>query len=164
MTEIIADVEPDGKLRPLARFEQFCADMVGKRIILNIAEPQNERKRAMFHATLRDIYANLRDDISDDFLDYDHFRYWCEIKKGYATQQDFVCKSEGEAQRLLTFLRAAGDKYTIFDVSGRVIRKWTAESTQRGRMRGERLNQLIDDVLDFASSLIGVQSRDTEDA
>lgn len=160
MTELVA--YSDGKcFIPLKRFEAEAKRLSGRRVILEIAEPQNDGKRRMFHATLREIYANLPDEIGDNFVNYDHFRYWCEIKCGFAFVETEVCASKAEAERFLSFIRRR-EPYAIVTREKNVVTLYTAKSTKVGCMEGVEFNKLVDAVLHYASALIGIKPEEAE--
>ena len=155
----------DGEhLIPIKRSQKTCDAqlVVGERYILEVGMPQSASKRAMFHASLADIFLSLPDETAERFLNKDHFRYWLTIKCGFADEMTEVCETKAEAERQkIRTLRLA--PYSVVEQKDNVLKIWTARSTKAGAMDGREFSALVDAVLAKAADLIGVDRKALDD-
>ena len=160
MTEIIATFMHDGRFLPAKRYEKVCAEqfVVGERYVVDVGSMQSAAKRAMFHATLREIYASLPDDLAERWLSYDHFRYYLTIKSGFADESQEICETKAEAERYARRVRAR-EPYSLVTIKDNVVTIWTARSTKHHMMKGDEFSALVDAVLGKAADLIGVEPK-----
>jgi hypothetical protein len=145
---------------PLKRFAKLCDAqfIIGERYIVEVGWQQSAAKRAAFHATLADIFASLPDDIASKYLSVEHFRKTLTIKAGFATQQDEICASRAEALRLAAIVRGR-EPYSVVEVSGNIVRIWTALSTAGHAMDGKKFSECVDAVFGLASDMVGVDAK-----
>lgn len=163
MTEIVATWLGDHFV-PLKRYEKLANEqfVVGDRYVMQIGSQISASKRAMFHATLQDIYVNLPDDIAANYLDKEHFRKCLTIGCGFATEVQFVAASKAEAMRLAAALRTT-DAYSVVQVKDAVVTQWRAKSTSARAMDGREFSALVDAVLAKAGDLVGVEPKALRD-
>jgi len=161
--EILATFMSDGRFLPDRRFVEVCKQFrPGDRVILEILNQQNAAKRAMFHATLREVYASLPDALAERWISYDHFRAWLTIKCGFATESQEVCETRAEAERWAKRVQGR-EPYAIVKQDGNVVTVWTAKSTKAQSMDGKEFSALVDAVLGKAADLIGVEPKALRD-
>jgi hypothetical protein len=159
MTEIVAAWDGE-RFVPMRRFDKLCNStfVMGERYVIEVGMLQSASKRAMFHATLNDVFASLPDDVASQYLSVEHFRKTLTIKAGFATQQDEICTSRAEALRLAAIVRGR-EPYSVVEVSGNIVRIWTALSTAGHAMDGKKFSECVDAVLGLASDMAGVDAK-----
>ena len=153
----------NGTFIPLKRDAELIADQLreGDRVILEFSFPQSDKKRGLYHAMIAEIYANLPEHLANNFFDVTHFRHWLTIKAGFAIENQTVCESRAEARRLAAALTKDDyEHYSIVEVKDRVVTKWTALSTKKHKLGGQKFSDLVDKVLALGADMIGVAPED----
>lgn len=128
---------------------------IGDRMVIEFSHQQSVTKRAMFHATLHDVYINLPEDVASRYLNIEHFRKTLTISAGFATEAQIAAMSKAEAIRIAGVLRAT-DAYSVVTVKDAIVTQWRARSTSAREMDGKTFSALVDAVLAKAAELIGV--------
>lgn len=128
--------------------------VVGERYWLEPHEPRSMRSHGHFFACVHEAWANLPEDLAEQYPTADHLRKRALIKAGYRNERSFVCASRAEALRFLTFLKAT-DNMAFYVVHECTVIEYTAKS-QSMRAMGKRDFQASKDaVLDVLAELIG---------
>lgn len=163
MTEIACVWDGDHFV-PLQREAKRCDEVfvVGRRYVVEVMDLQSAAKRAMFHATLNDIYASLPDDLAQRWLNVEAFRKWLTIRAGYAEERQIIYATKTDAERSVLLAQALAP-YAIVERRDCVVTVWTAKSTAARAMDGRTFSKLVDDVLAKAAEVTGIDPRDMRD-
>lgn len=114
-----------------------------------------------FFASLHELYTQLPEDVADRFINIEHFRKWCLIKCGYASEQTFVLQDHNEAM-VFAALFGRYEPYAVIIIGGQVVKIYIAESQSRKAMGAKRFQESKTAILDLASSLVGVTREQAE--
>lgn len=129
--------------------------VIGERYIVSLIEPRSMNSHRFYFAVLGSAYKNLPEPLALQFASLDHFRRRGLIETGWRDQREFVAGNKAEALRLAVFLRSADD-YAMISVRGNVIVEWRAKSQSQRAMGREDFEKSKNDVLAWASDMIGV--------
>lgn len=157
---LIVQYDGDGFM-PLKRFrERVNADyVVGQLYKVDIVDDASDRSRGHYFATLKEAWLNLPDDLAAEFPSVEHFRKRGLIATGHYDERRFVASSPAEARKILAFLRPT-DEFAVFAIAGPVVIERRAKSQAKKAMGGPTFQKSKTDVLEWASSLIGVAPQD----
>lgn len=122
-------------------------------------EERSEASHRSYFATIREAWANLPEEQSDQFPTPGHLRKYALIRTGFATMRQHVCSSKAEARRFAAFVRPI-DEFSIVRVNGNIVTIWTAESQSYRAMRKSRFEESQRAVRDYCASLIGVSANE----
>ena len=152
---------------PLGRSRRDCDKdfVVGQVYRLEHIEERSEASHRHYFATVHEAWANLPEEIADQFPTSEMFRKFCLIKTGYCTQQQHVATTRAEAQRMRAFagrLTGGTDDYAIITIDGTVVTVWRAESQSYKAMGKKRFTESKQAVLDYCASLVGVKTSELE--
>lgn len=106
-----------------------------------------------YFARLTELYHNLPEATATRFRNFDHFRAWCLIHEGFSTEQCQIYESESVAQIAAKAIAKIAP-YSVADVSGSVLRIWTAKSQARGSMSKKEFEKSKQAVLELAEFLV----------
>jgi hypothetical protein len=134
--------------------------------IIRLAEPVDRTQQAegFFFANLHSMWQSLPERYADKwFAESDEaLRAYALMKTGFANIEDFPCKNAGEAQRWAARLQPMIE-YSITEVRGNVVRRYTAKSQSRKAMPGKAtFAESSSKVLNFIADLIELP-RDAEE-
>lgn len=85
----------------------------------------------------------------------EHLRKYALIRTGYCNTQTYTCGSRAEAERWARNLRPL-DEFSIVDVEGTTVRRFTAMSQSRRAMGKKLFGESKSAILDYLSGLIEV--------
>lgn len=106
-----------------------------------------------YFARLNELYLNLPESVAGRFKNIDHFRAWCLVHEGFANEQCQLFETPSAAQIAAKAI-ARFAPYSVVDVSGSVLRIWTAKSQARGRMSKREFESSKQKVLELAEHLV----------
>lgn len=106
-----------------------------------------------YFAKLEELFSTLPEETAARFRNIDHFRSWCLIHEGFANEQCLFESSPSEAQVAARTLRKR-EPFSMVDVSGTVVRIWSAESQARNVMSRKRFEESKQKVLELAEHLV----------
>jgi hypothetical protein len=148
----------DGKaLVPDARTADYCIRNLGEGevILLERNEERSEASHKHFFAWLHEAWLNLPERLATEYPTSDALRIKALIRTGYSRQRDVVCKTASEATSVAAvcqMIRA----YDIIEVSGNVVRIFSAKSMSRRAMNKKEFQDSKDAVMGYVSGLIGI--------
>lgn len=150
---------------PLGRSRKDCdAQLIAGQIYrIEIVEQRSEANHRHYFATVNEAWANLPEDMAQQFPNPEMFRKFCLIKTGYCTQEQHVAATRAEAQRMRAFaarITSNADDYSIVSVDGTVVTVWRAESQSYRHMGKKRFTESKQATLEYMASLIGVSSKE----
>lgn len=133
--------------------EQF---VVGE--LYRLAEPLDRTQRAegFFFANLKSMWSSLPERFADEWWaeSDDSLRAYALMKTGFANIEDFPCKNAGEADRWAARLKPMIE-YSIVEVRGSVVRRYTPKSQSRKSMPGRAtFAESSSKVLGFIADLL----------
>jgi len=158
---IIATWTDNGAFAPLARFAKECDKhfCVGERYKIETVEERSQRSHSHFFAWLHDAWLSLPDDRAMDFPTSEHLRKHALILTGHRDERKLVASSVAEARKIAAFLRPA-DEYAIISVHGNVVVEWKAKSQSKKAMGGPTFQKSKQDVMDFVSDMLRIETRE----
>ena len=162
MTSIPIIFQWDGEtMVPLRRFHNRvnAEFVVGEFYRMEVVADRSDRSHSHYFAALTEAWRNLPDDIAIDYPSVEHFRKRGLIATGHYDERRFVASSQAEARKILAFLRPT-DEFAVFAIAGPVVIERRAKSQAKKAMGGPTFQKSKTDVLEWASSLIGVTPQD----
>lgn len=147
-------------MEPLKRFHNAVNALfvIGQVYNLEVIEERSSASHRHYFASLHDAWLNLPEDQAERFATSEHLRKFALIKTGFADSRQMVCSSKAEAIRFAAFVRPC-DEYALVTVAGQVVTIYTAQSQSTKAMGKKRFQESKDAVLEYVSSLIGVDPR-----
>ncbi len=157
-------------MTPHPRFLAICERQfaLNEQYTLVLAEEASTASRGHYFASLRDAWLNLPEIMefttssgeiirksAKDFPTSEYLRKWLLIEAGYYDEQTIACDSHTEATRVAVFAHTL-DSYARIGTSGNLVVVRRAASQSAQAMDKEKFQKSKQDVLDFASSMIGV--------
>lgn len=136
--------------------ELFC---IGETYTLQPVEDRSAASHRHYFAAINEAWANLPDDLADQFATPEHLRKRALIRAGYRDERTFACASRAEAVRLAAFLRPVDD-YALVVLTEAVVSIYTAKSQSQKAMGKEAFLKSKADVLETLADMIGVRTAD----
>lgn len=128
--------------------------VVGQQYPLVVQEERSRASHNHFFSCISDAFANLPEDIAEDFASPDHLRRWALIKAGFRDERSVVAGSKAEAIRLAAFIKPM-DPFAVVMVRDSVVTVYTAKSQSARAMPKGEFAKSKEAVLDVISKLIG---------
>lgn len=153
--------EGEGEMRSLRPKRADAEFVIGQTYNLVEHHDRSAASHDQFFAALNEAFLNLPEEISARFPTCEHLRKWSLIECGYADSQTFVASSAAEARRLAAFIKPI-DEFSIVTITGATVTRWTAKSQSYRAMGKKEFQASKTAVLEYVSSLIGVQSGELE--
>lgn len=122
-----------------------------------LAEARSKASHDHFFACVNEAWKNLPEDIAEEFPSPEHLRKWALIKAGFCTETRIACANNEEAMKLAVKAKSM-DKYSLADISGRVVTIWTADSQRRDEMGRKVFQDAKERCLHILSDLIGTDA------
>lgn len=146
----------DGVMEPDRRYKQLCDRqfVVGESYALTVDEHRSSASHRHYFASVHEAWMNLDHKYDGRFPSAEHLRAWALVEVGYCDEEVFAMPDKRDAMRLAKFLRRQGP-LKILQVSGNVVRCWTARSQAVSAMKREEFQDSKKKVLDLLSSMIG---------
>lgn len=119
-----------------------------------LAENRSGESHRHFFAIVHEAWKSLPEDMADDFPSPDHLRKWALIKAGFCTMTKIVCANNDEAVNLLKKWKTV-DRFSLLEVSGKVVTIWTADSQRRDAQGRKAFQEAKEAALHVLSNLIG---------
>ena len=147
----------DGEaMTPLPRFRKASDQefVVGEQYRLEVQEERSARSHSHFFACVGEVWKNLPEEM--DFPSPDHLRKFALIKRGFFDERSIVCASTEEAARVAAFVQPMDD-YAVVIARDATVKVFTAKSQSMRSMGKREFQKSKDAVLEYLSSLIGVE-------
>jgi hypothetical protein len=129
-----------------------------------VIDPEQERdmnSHRHYFAQLKEAWNNLPEKLMTKYPTEEIFRKKLLIECGYFHMSEMVCDTARDAATQAAFMAPDDPSMTIV-VRGRVIVKYVAKSQSTAAMDKEEFQKSKWDVLNMASSLIGVTAKQLE--
>lgn len=150
----------DEKFRSIARRQYLN----GERYPLEVHEVRSVKSLRHYHASIKNIWDNLPDDVHARYPTPEHLRKWALIKCGFHNERSIVCETAGHAKRLAAFIKPM-DEFAVIVVKAETIKVYTARSQSAYgpyKMTAEEFKESKNQVLDLLSSLVGLTRSQVE--
>jgi hypothetical protein len=146
---------------PMKRFAKACDQelVVGKVYCLDTVEDRSLASHRRYFAALNDAWANLREDLAEEYPSPEHFRKKLLVKAGYAKERVVVCSSKAQAHDIAAAFHDV-DEYCVAIPFENVLKIYTAESQSMRAMGKKRFLESADKVLALAAEMIGAKPED----
>jgi hypothetical protein len=155
-----------GVMVPLPRFGNVCRRQYvdGEEYPLDVHMERSTASHNQYFAALTELYNSLPESVSIITVEdvsmprwptSEHFRKWCLIKTGWYVEKNFACASAGHARNLAAFVRKV-DEHAVITLRQDVVSVFEAKSQSRAAMGKEKFEASKRDVIDLATSLVGV--------
>ncbi|KKK96937.1 hypothetical protein LCGC14_2657750 [marine sediment metagenome] len=131
--------------------------VVGESYWLAPYEARSARSHNHFFACLNEAWANLPEDMADQFPSPEHLRKKMLIKTGFRDERSVVCASKAEALRVAAFIDPL-DGYAVVVVKESTVLHFTAKSQSQRAMGAKVFQESKEAVLGAVSKLIGVST------
>ncbi len=121
-------------------------------------EPRSMASHRQQFAWLHDAYANLPEEVADNFIDEDHLRKFALIQVGYCHTRQYVLDTKKDAAAFAAALRE-DSIYDVVQLSGCVVTRCTARSqAMRGKekMTPQEFQDSKSKIIEYISAMIGV--------
>ena len=143
-------------MEPLPRFREECRKTFENQHIYRMEEIQarSEASHRAFFASLNEAWANLPDELAQEFTTAESLRKYALIKSGHCNQHTFSCATRAEALRLSAFLKPL-DEFGVIRVNGATVTRYVAHSQSYRAMDKETFRKSFDDVLRIVAEMIG---------
>lgn len=129
--------------------------VIGQKYRLIEVQERNMGKHAAYFATVNEAWANLPDNLAEQYPSADALRYRALISTGYCTQQTVTVASASEARRVAIFFKP-DDPYSIVVAKGNTVIRYRAMSQSIKAMGGKVFSESADAVLAWICQLLGV--------
>ena len=142
---------------PLKRFQRLCDKqfVVGEVYPLAVNEERSRATHNHYFASLHDAWLNLPEAVASDFPTEDHLRKYALIKAGFCDKREAVFSSVDDALHAAAIVKPA-DEYAIVEVSGQILRVYTAKSQSMRAMGKADFQASKEAVLEVVSGMVGV--------
>lgn len=138
-----------------ARAECDAAFVIGEMYALVEHKERSSATHNHYFACIADAWANLPDDMLEEYPTSEVLRKKALIRVGYRDERSIVCASKAEAQRVAAFVRPM-DEYAIVLVSEAVVRVYSAQSQSMRAMGAKTFADSKTKTLAFIADLLGV--------
>lgn len=119
-------------------------------------EDRSPESHRHYFAAINEAWANLPEDLAQEYPTPEHLRKKALIRAGYADEQSIVCSSTAEALRFAAFLRPIDD-YSVVTVSRNVVTRYAAKSQSQRAMGKAAFQESKEKVLEIVAGMIGVE-------
>lgn len=124
-----------------------------------VFEPEDENDhsdpmRRRFFAIVRDVWANLPDDLRERFPSVEVLRKTALCRAGWAECMVATCGTKAATTEMVRVAKSL-DRYAIVDVAGTVVTIFTARSLKKRHCPKKTFLQVSEKTLDWLSQLIG---------
>jgi hypothetical protein len=133
--------------------------VIGERYAVEIEEERSAASHRHYFATVRELWLNLPERLTDEFPSSEALRKRALILAGYRDERTLVCQSRAEALRVAAFLRPVDD-FAVISVAGATVVMLTAKSQSQRAMGKKVFEESKTAVLDALAKLIGVDPKD----
>lgn len=143
---------------PLRRFQRLCDKqfVVGQAYPLAVNEERSRASHNQYFAALHDSWLNLPEGVAENFPTEEHLRKFALIKAGFCDKREAVFSSVDDALHAAAIVKPA-DEYAVVELSGRVLRVYTAKSQSMKAMGKADFQASKTAVLDVVSAMVGVR-------
>lgn len=145
----------DEVMVPLHRTRAARHFVIGERYILAPFEERSMASHNHEFAWLADAWANLPEDVADQFPTPDHLRKRALIQAGYYHETIVDAGSNAAALRVAVGFRAQ-DEFAYVVVRGPMVAVRTAKSQSRRAMGAKEFQDSKQSILDVVAGMIGV--------
>ncbi len=125
-----------------------------------LAEVQDRSDATHNHefAVIRELWFSIPERFSREpwAQSPEHLRKFALIMCKFCDTQSYPCASEAEAKRWAANLRPL-DEYSIVDIAGTTVFRFTAQSQSRRAMGAKRFQESKQAILEYIEDLIGVE-------
>jgi len=125
---------------------------------------EHERSMAShrhYFACINEAFKNLPEDLQEKYHSEEGMRKDALIRCGFFTQNDVVCESKAEAQRVATLARRLSE-YAVITIRGNVVSIYEAKSQSVRAMPPKEFAESKQAVLDYLAGLVGVTTAELE--
>lgn len=143
---------------PAKRFMPLCNRqyVVGEEYVLEPASVRSLASHRHFFAVLNEGFKNLPDKSVKMFPTIEHYRKWCLVQVGYASENVTVLDTPKDA-RLFAAAARMLDEYVVIKVSGNVVTLWRAKSMSGQSMNRREFQEAKEQVLYLVADMINVK-------
>jgi len=158
--------EGDRVFRAAPRFAGICEENfgAGEIVVVEVLEDRSMPSHRQEFAWLKEAWANLPEDLQAVYPNPEVLRKRALIATGWCDVKDYVCISKIAARRQAAVLGEHTDKYTVIDVSERVVRVMKAKSQAVNRMKKADFEASKRDILNWVSGLLQVEPEELQRA
>jgi hypothetical protein len=127
----------------------------GETLALEVQAMRSMNSHRHYFATLRDLWANLPETLASApyAKSPETLRAHALIATGFADAASVDCGSKAAAERVAAFMASAGG-YAVIQVSGSVVRRWTAQSQSVRAMGGREFQRSKVAVMEWCETLV----------
>lgn len=129
--------------------------VIGEKYRVEVTEERSAKSHNHYFAQLHELWLNLPEDQAEQFPNEESLRKFALIKSGFCERSDVVCANNREAMKYAAVI-ARLDPYTIVSISERTVSSWTAQTQKKAAMGAKEFQASKSAVLDFCSSLLGI--------
>lgn len=146
-------------LVPDARTLDYCKSELGEGEVITLErnEDRSENSHRHYFACLSEAWSQLPESLMEEYPTVEALRAKALIKTGFYHERNMVCSTVDEARKIAAFIQPF-NHYAITDISGNVIRVYTAKSQSRSAMKRTEFQDSKDKVLQFVANLVGVST------
>jgi hypothetical protein len=143
--------------KPIQRHAKECDKryVIGEHYALEEIQERSSKSHAHYFACVGQAWANLREDVAEQFPTAEHLRKFALIKAGYFDSRTIVAKSKAEALRLAAFIRPM-DEFAIVTADNMVVTVYTAKSQNHRSMHRTQFAKSKEAVLAILATMIDV--------
>ncbi len=152
-------MRPYGSIMAGRADDQF---VVGEKYTLVQHEDRSQQSQGHYFSVLKEMWESLPEHLRGETWSEspEHLRKFALIRCGFYDAQEFPCGTAAEAERWAARLKPM-DEFSIVDVRGSMVRRFTAKSQSRAAMpqKGE-FQRSKNQVIEYIASLIGTKPED----
>lgn len=137
--------------------------VIGETLQWEIIKDRSMNSHRHYFALIAEAWANLPEQLAEDFPSPEKLRKWALIKAGYCTMTRIACRDNAAAVAACALLSGI-DSFSICDISGSVVTVYRATSQSVRAMGAKEFQISKEKVLMQISQIIGADVTQASEA